>query len=120
MKSMVASVEISAVVRMLPIRPCASMGMPPGAGVLSDSAFGRRSRVSAIVGESWIERHAAVDEKRSADSVAAAVRGEPDGGAADVLALADAPVRHEFEQLVQRFGCVPGALVDRRADRARR
>src|SRR5471030_962162 len=108
MKSITPSVDTSAVVRMLPISPCASIPMP-----------GWSPRGLTIVRKARIQRHAAVHEQGCANHIVAVVRSQPDRRPADILALANPAVGHELEQRLQRFGVVPRRLVDRRADSAR-
>src|SRR5476649_3047886 len=86
MKSITPSVDTSAVVRMLPISPCASIPMP------------RRSpRELTIVRKARIQRHAAVHEQGCANHIIAVVGGQPDRCPTDILALPNPAVGHEFE-----------------------
>src|SRR3954465_15231566 len=78
------------------------------------------SAVSTAARELGIERHPAVDVERDAVHVVGVVAREPDGGLADVLGLADAPVRDERQERAERFRRAPGRGVDRRPDGARR
>jgi len=46
----------------------------------------------AAVGKLRVERHAAIDIQRRAGNIIGLVRGQPDGGARNILGLADAAV----------------------------
>src|SRR4051794_40943207 len=73
--------------------------------------------LSAPRREPRVERHAAVDVERRAGHVVGLVGGQPDGGAGDVLGLADPLVGDQPHQVGVGLGRLPGGGVDRRVDR---
>src|SRR5215472_10511468 len=83
------------------------------AGVIST-----RFRLSSVVAEGGIERHAAIDENRRAGDVVAFIRGKPCRNLGHVLGLADAAIGDEGQKPLAGFRRLPGGGVDARADGA--
>src|SRR5215831_11900057 len=72
--------------------------------------------LSAVLRESRVERHAAIDEQRGAIDVVGIVGSEPDRRARNVDRLADSLVWNERHQLVIGFFGLPGCGIDWRPD----
>src|SRR5262249_13992979 len=68
--------------------------------------------LSAVLRESRVERHAAIDEQRGAIDVVGIVGSEPDRRTRNVDGLADSLVRNERHQLVIGFFGLPGCGID--------
>src|SRR5438552_3588616 len=100
----------------LPVGASAWSSVPPPAPV---PMIAMSYRLSAM-GELRVQGHATVDEYRLAVDVVRIVGGQEHRDLADIVGLADAPVRNEGEQRFERLGRLPGRAIDGRLDRAGR
>src|SRR5262249_24441724 len=75
--------------------------------------------LSAVLRETQVAPHAAIDEQRGSFDVVGIARGEPHRGTCDVDRFTDPLVGNERHQLVIRFLGLPSRGIDRRTDSPR-